>query len=121
MTERRQYAKQFVEAKQKEWKSWSEENDIFSWVDLRKEKPKNFVTGRWVLTIKRNKDGTFSACKARWVLRGFQDNQIYKLQTDSPTSTRPGFRLQCQQAALHGWNFRHIDLKTAFLQGDKYR
>ena len=33
MTERRDYAKQFVEAKAKEWKSWSEENYIFEWVD----------------------------------------------------------------------------------------
>ena len=59
-------------------------------------------------------------CKARWVLRGFQDRQVWDLQTDSPTSTRPGFRLQCQVAANNKWDLTHIDLKTAFLQGDTF-
>lgn len=73
-----------------------------------------------MLTVKRNKVGTFSKCKARWVLRGFQDQQIWNLQTDSPTSTRPGFRLQCQVAANNKWDLTHIDLKTAFLQGEYF-
>ena len=118
--EKRLYAKQFAEAKQAEYKSWAEENDIFEWVDLSKEKVQNFITGRWVLTIKRDKDGKFLKCKARWVLRGFQDRQVWDLQTDSPTSTRPGFRLQCQAAANNNWDMTHIDLKTAFLQGDEF-
>ena len=33
------------------------------------------VTGRWALTLKRDKDGNFLKTKARWVLRGFQDKQ----------------------------------------------
>ena len=28
-----------------------------------------------------------------------------------------GFRMRCQMAASQGWNLFHIDLKTAFLQG----
>ena len=55
-----------------------------------------------------------------WVLRGFQDRQKDAQQTDSPTSTRPGLRLLCQNAASNGWSIRHIDLKTAFLQGESY-
>ena len=43
----------------------------------------------------RDKDGKFVKVEARWVLRGFQDTQVWDLQTDSPTATRPGFRLQC--------------------------
>jgi hypothetical protein len=41
-------------------------------------------------------------------------------QTDSPTTTRPGFRLACQLAAHRSWKIGHIDLKTAFLQGHEY-
>ena len=89
-------------------------------VDLRKSKNHNYITGRWVLTIKRDKEGNFLKIKARWVLRGFQDRQVWDLQTDSPTSTRPGFRLQCQIAANWQWDITHIDLKTAFLQGDHF-
>ena len=92
--EKRVYAKQFVEAKKAEFISWSKENDVYDMVDLRKTKVKNYITGRWVLTVKRDKNGNFEKCKARWVLRGFQDRQVWELQTDSPTGTRPGFRLQ---------------------------
>ena len=87
---------------------------------MRKMQVKNYITGRWVLTIKRDKDGKFLKCKARWVLRGFQDSQHWDLQTDSPTSTRPGFRLLCQHSANKNWDCGHIDLKTAFLQGDMF-
>ena len=52
----------------------------------------------WVLTVKRDRDGKFQKCKARWVLRGFQDRQKDAQQTDNPTSTRPGLRLLCQNA-----------------------
>jgi hypothetical protein len=115
----RQYAKQFLEAKKLECTSWLE-NDVYDLVDTRKTKCRNYVTGRWVLTIKRDKEGNFQKCKARWVLRGFQDKQKFDQQTDSPTATRPGFRLACQLAANHQWDFGHIDLKTAFLQGEDY-
>ena len=80
------------------YKSWKEENHVFEFIDMRKYKVKNYVTGRWVLTIKRDKDGNFLKPKARWVLRGFLDRQGQVIQTDSPTATRPGFRLACQVA-----------------------
>ena len=85
---------------------------------MRKSRPKNYVTGRWVLTVKTNSAGNFEKCKARWVLRGFQDKQKDDQQTDSPASTRPGFRMTCQLAASKGWDLFHMDLKTAFLQGE---
>ena len=59
-------------------------------------------------------------CKARWVLRGFQDNQKDSQQTDSPAATRPGFRLMTAVAANNYWDLKHIDLKTAFLQGETF-
>ena len=88
--------------------------------DRRKHKIENFVTGRWVLTIKTDKDGQFKKFKARWVCRGFQDAQKWDLQTDSPTATRYGFRVASQHAASSYWDILHIDLKTAFLQGETY-
>ena len=54
------------------------------------------------------------------MLRGFQDRQKDFQQTDSPTATRPGFRLACQLAANRQRDVRHINLKTAFLQGESY-
>ena len=80
----------------------------------------NFLTGRWVLTVKVDKNGYFSKFKARWVCRGFQDKFAWDQQTDSPTATRYGFRLVAQCAANHFWDLFHLDLKTAFLQGEHY-
>ena len=117
--EARGYYKQLVEAKHIEWKSWID-NEVFDLVDLRKFKPKNYVTGRWVLTIKSDKQGNFLRAKARWVLRGFQDKQKDYQQTNSPAPTGPGFRMSCQMAASKGWDLFHIDIKTAFLQGQSY-
>ena len=121
-SELRQYSKQFAGAKKNEIESWIE-NDVYDLVDIRKLSPKdkrNYVTGRWVLNIKRGRDGTFEKCKARWVLRGFQDKQKFDQQTDSPAASRPGFRMACQLAADKNLNPFHMDLKTAFLQGQKY-
>ena len=118
-SDQKKYVKDFLEAKLKEYKSWVD-NDVFELVDLRKVTCKNFVRGRWVLTIKRDKDGNFLKCKARWVLRGLQDRQAEVPQVDSPTATRPAFRSTCQVAANREWDLCHIDLKTAFLQGEKF-
>ena len=78
----RGYHKQFAEAKHIEWKSWID-NEVFDLVDLRKFKPKKYVTSRWALTIETDKQGNLRA-KARWVLRRIQDKQKEYLQTDSP-------------------------------------
>ena len=117
--EKRELAKQFLEAKKTECQSWFD-NDVFEIVDLRKIRVRNFVKGRWVLTVKKDKDGKFLKCKARWVLKGFQDKQKDSQQTDSPAASRSGFRCATQQAANLGWDLYHMDLKTAFLQGEAY-
>ena len=48
------YAKPFVEANSVEVRSWFD-SDVFDRVDIRTFKPKNFVTSRWVLTVKAKK------------------------------------------------------------------
>ena len=53
------YHKQFSEAKHIEWKSWTD-SEVFDLVDLRKNKPKNYVTGRWVISITTDKNGQLS-------------------------------------------------------------
>ena len=120
--DKRDYSKDFWDAKQKEIQSWID-NEVYELADVRKltkEQRRNFVTGRWVLTIKRTKDGHFDKCKARWVLRGFLDKQKNEQQTDSPAASRPGFRLAASAAANNYWDLFHMDLKTAFLQGESY-
>ena len=96
------------------------DNEVFDLVDMRKTKVRNFVAGRWVLTVKKDKDGNFQKCKARWVLKGFQDKQKNTQRTDRPAASRAGFRCATQIAANFGWDLFHLVLKTAFLQGEAY-
>ena len=114
-----QYAKQIKQAKLEEFRSFLDFTAM-KFRDRRQHKIENFVTGPWVLTIKTDKDGKFKKFKARWVCRGFQDAQKWDLQTDSPTAARYGFRVASQHAASMYWDLLHIDLKTAFLQGETY-
>ena len=62
--EQRELVKQFLQAKTAECQSWLG-SDVYDVVDMRKQQVKNFVSGRWVLTVKRGKDGIFLKCKAR--------------------------------------------------------
>ena len=78
----RGYYKQFAEATHLEYKSWVDK-EVFDLIDMRKVKPKNDVTRRWVLTTQTDKQGNYLKAKARWVLRGFQDKQKEYQQTDS--------------------------------------
>ena len=92
----RRYAKEIRMTKLDEFKSYLE-NGAFRLADKRKlSKDVNFLTGRWVLTVKVDKNGYLSKFKARWVCRGFQDKHAWEQQTDSPTATRYGFRLVAQ-------------------------
>ena len=115
----RGYYKQFAEAKHLEYRSWVD-SEVFDLIDIRKVKPRNSVTGRWLLTIKTDEQGNFLKAKARWVLRGFPDKQKEYQQTDFCASTRPGFRMTCQMVASTSWTIFHIDLKRAFLRGKSY-
>ena len=116
----RRYAKEIRLAKLDEFKSYLD-NGALRLADKRKlSRDIDFLTGRWVLTVKVDKNGFFSKFKARWVCRGFQDKHAWEQQTDSPTATRYGLRLVAQCAANNYWDLFHVDLKTAFLQGEHY-
>ena len=94
-TEIKAYQKQFLEAKQLERKSWLD-NEVFDLVDTRKIQVRNWVTARWALTLKQDKDGNFLKTKACWVLQRFQDKQKNDQQTDSPAVSRSGLSRQPQ-------------------------
>ena len=57
-TDVRNHRHEFIKAKEIEIQSWLD-NDVFDLVDTRRVKCKNYVTGRWVLTIKTDQAGVF--------------------------------------------------------------
>ena len=69
--EKRQLAKQFLDAKKAQCQSWID-NEIFDLTDMRKIRVRHFVAGKWDFTVKKDKNGNFQKCKARWILKGFQ-------------------------------------------------
>ena len=71
--ELRQYRQQFQEAKQNEHKSWFD-NAINDLIDMMKYPARNLVKGRWVLTVKRDKDGKSSNVRLAGSLRAFRAN-----------------------------------------------
>ena len=92
----RRYAKEIRMAKVDEFKSYLDNGALRLADKWKLSRDVNFLTGRWVLTVKVDKNGYFSKFKARWVCRGFQDKHAWEQQTDSPTATRYGrygFRL----------------------------
>ena len=60
----RKYAKEIKQAKLEEFRSFLDFTAM-KYRDRRKHKIDNYVTGRWVLTIKIDKDGNFKKFKAR--------------------------------------------------------
>lgn len=76
------------------------------------------IDAKWVLHIKRNGDGQISRFKARFVARGF--TQIPGQDFDytfAPVARWDSIRVVLAIAALQNLYLRHIDIKTAFLNG----
>ena len=99
-------------AKEKEIQSWIE-NNVFETVEDMGQKA---ITVRWVLTEKV-KDGQIIT-KARLVARGFEENTA-NLKKDSPTCSREAIRILITLASSKQWNCHTVDVKSAYLQGDK--
>ena len=71
------------------------------------------VSVRWVVTEKA--DGKV---KCRLVARGFEED-TEAIRTDSPTCSRDTLRVLMSLVVSMGWNIKHIDVESAFLQGKK--
>ena len=69
------------------------------------------ITTTWVLTEKADK------IRARLTCRGFQEEADFP--TDSPTIQKSSTRMILSIATTSNWNIQAIDIKSAFLQGDK--
>ena len=71
---------------------------------------------RWVLTWKKNEDGSLKG-KARLVVLGFQDPHLGSENTSAPTSNRRSKQTLLQVVVERGWKLQKGDVTAAFLQG----
>ena len=78
----------------------------------------NVVNSLWVLTAKKNGDGS-TRPKARLVADGStQEDGVDVGETFAPVCKMSTFRIFLSLAASHGLRLRHLDVKNAFLQGN---
>ncbi len=76
------------------------------------------LRGKWVLSVKRDKEGRPVRYKARYVFWGCGQvpGRDYN-RTTSPTARLESFRMLLHIAASLDWDMRQFDVKTAFLHG----
>jgi hypothetical protein len=84
---------QMIEAKQKELTSYFA-NKVWTFTEIGKNEADRVVTARWVLTWKQPEpqEGQPASlqrrAKARLVLRGFEDPDLFNLEKTSPTASK---------------------------------
>ena len=103
----------FKEAEQVELNNW-ETHGAYKEVDDRGQK---CVSTRWVHTLKDV--GGILHRKARLVAKGFEEDCLEEIQKNSPTCDKQSLRLILSIIAQKKWKINSIDIKTAFLQGER--
>jgi hypothetical protein len=74
---------------------------------------------KWVLKIKRGADGEIIKFKARLVAQGFlQRYGVDYVETYAPVARIASIRIIIALAAQHDWELHHMDVKSAYLNGD---
>ncbi|WVZ89349.1 hypothetical protein U9M48_035769 [Paspalum notatum var. saurae] len=77
------------------------------------------ITLKWVFKLKRDEAGAIIKHKARLVARGFvQQEGIDFDDAFAPMARMESVRLLLALAAQEGWHVHHMDVKSAFLNGD---
>ncbi|CAI7849644.1 unnamed protein product [Closterium sp. NIES-54] len=110
-----EHKEKWREAMEKELKALSDRN---TWkivpASLAQDRP--ILSGKWVFRIKTNSDGTIERFKARWVVRGF-DQEFGRdfTETFAPVSRHTSLRILLAVAASRRLPLRQIDVTNAFL------
>lgn len=80
---------------------------------------KNVIGCRWGFSIKYNSDGNPERYKARLVAQGFTQQYLLDYtETFAPVARMTSFRLIMSLAVNKNLHVHHMDVKTAFLNGD---
>ena len=74
---------------------------------------------KWIFKLKRDSSGKVTKHKARLVAKGYvQEHGIDCEEGFAPVTRMETVRLLLALAAKNSWQVHHLDVKTAFLNGD---
>src|SRR5215469_16753965 len=107
--------KEISEAKRKELQSWIDNNVYETETD---SEGKRKLSVKWVIT-QTCKEGQGN-WKARLVVRGFEEDG-HEMVTDAPTCSGETLKLCLSVMIYKRWECRTLDVKTAYLQGEKLK
>ena len=94
-----------------------EENRTWSLVDL--PHGRRAISLKWVFKVKRDENGEVAKYKARLVVKGYAQRQgIDYDEVLTPVARLDTVRLLIALVAHEGWEIHHMDVKSAFLNGD---
>ncbi|CAI7803621.1 unnamed protein product [Closterium sp. NIES-53] len=112
-----EHKEKWREAMDKELKALEERN-TWKVVPIGVARNKTVLTGKWVFRVKTKADGTIDKFKARWVVRGFdQEHGRDFTETFTPVSRHTSLRILLAIAAMKKKKkkLRQIDIANAFL------
>ncbi|CAI7831627.1 unnamed protein product [Closterium sp. NIES-53] len=110
-----EHKEKWREAMDKELKAQQERNTR-KVVPIGVARNKTVLTGKWVFRVKTKADGTIDKFKARWVVRGFdQEHGRDFTKTFAPVSRHTSLRILLAVAAMKKKKLRQIDVANAFL------
>jgi hypothetical protein len=93
------------------------DNDTWSLADL--PRGQQAISLKWVYKVKRNENGIVVKYKARLVAKGYvQRPGIDFEEVFAPVARLESVRLLLAIAAHFGWGVHHMDVKSAFLNGE---
>ena len=94
-----------------------EENKTWTLTDLPADR--RAIGLKWVFKVKRDEKGAVVRHKARLVVKGYSQRQgIDYDEVFAPVARMEAIRLLVSLAAHEGWEVHHMDVKSAFLNGE---
>ena len=107
--------KEWVDAMVKEYQSIIN-NDV--WEIVPRPKDKSMVSSKWIFKTKHSVDGSIEKYKARFVARGFSQNEGIDYEENFSLVARyTSIRTVLALAAKKKWKLHQMEVKTSFLNG----
>jgi hypothetical protein len=93
--------------------------DNHTWVLTNLPPGRKAIGLKWVFKVKRDEKGSVVKHKARLVVKGYSQQQgVDYEEIFTPVARLEAVRLLLALAANQGWEVHHMDVKSAFLNGD---